>query len=152
MQAPPGAGSAASTAAQEALCEPTAAVPPPPAAVPLLGSWELSWGWQCRQHYRQHYRPGGPRWAYSGSAAAPAAVPLLRNGSQADGAIGRRNEECSGTTARSGGSTAAVELKPPQRFTGGGDYKRRVYPSFVFKALAQVSSLSSINEPKLKTS
>ena len=62
----------------------------------------------------------------------------------------KKSEESSGTTARSGGSTAAAELVLPQRFSEGGEYKRRVSPSFVFKALAQVSTLSSINEPKLK--
>ena len=172
----PRAGSAASTAAREALCEPTATVPPPPAAVPLLGLRELPWGWQCRQQCR----PGGPLLAHSGSTAASGgstAAGLLRAllGLAVPPAVSprtlyvypqrqyrrlrrqyrccgfgclwpeeplKKSEECSGTTARSGGSTAVAEQVLPQRFSEGGEYKRRVSPSFVFKAPAQVASLS----------
>ena len=58
----PGAGSAASTAAREALCVPTAAVPPSPAAVPELRDGfprqkePLEKNRRVQRHYRQDRR------------------------------------------------------------------------------------------------
>ena len=52
------AGSAASSAAQDTLCLPTAAVPPPLAAVPVLRVWVSQAGGAVeeKQGVQRHYR------------------------------------------------------------------------------------------------